>query len=417
MELVKNTNVINAVIYESRISAQPYISDKHIDGVKKWESIEKSSYFYHMYQEEIKTDPSISPNSVVNQIARLTVSNKPEVRDCIIKYGFFMRVYNALKETYSPDALTETNSYLPLVDRFMKLIVGNTECGLGIALSTRLEYLPHPGKEALYKKILKLIGEAFLVRKTESNCEAGELPRINSKEIYTNAQQKKLVKDNVRIPGLFALIKQYKEIPGITIGTGNIPANGADVVPPTATSSPPDDVPNRGGSNIGKPDSPLYEPAIPWTPKKPQTKSLSFSSVEGLSFNLSDNNDEDAKIKFVIRELSHLYVSAYPYACTLLYRTLLESATRKAYREKQPREKGMELKYNDNDLAGQLLKLANNNILGLSAAVRGAVKSKIGQENLVKVLNDCIHNPKMVDSDFILTSWVTMKEYVKACLT
>jgi hypothetical protein len=280
-----------------------------------------------------------------------------------------------------------------------------------------LEYLPHPGKETLYQKILKLIGEAFLVRKTESNCETVELSRINSKEIDTNAQQKKLVKDDIRIPGLFALIKQYKGIPEITSGAGNTSANRGNVAPTQGAGAPPssDDVPNNSGREVGQTGSLLYEPAIPWTPKRPQTKSLSFSSDEGSSFNLSDN-DEDAKIKFIIRELSRLYVSAYPYACTLLYRTLLEAATRKAYREKQPRENGRELQYIENDLAGQLLKLANNNILGLSDAARGAVKSKIRQENFVKVLNDYIHNPKLVDSDFVLTSWVTMKEYVKACL-
>jgi len=412
IELIQNTNVLNAVVYDSREFAQPYISDKHIDGVKKWESIEKSSYFYRMYQEMKKEKPTMSANNIVSDIAKISVSNKTEVKNCIVKYNFFMSTYKALRETYSPDALTGTNSYLPLVDRFMNTLVGNSECGLNLTLSTNFEYVPHLGQETLYKRILKLVGEAFLVRKTEANCESGELPRINSKEIDTNVQQRNLIKEDKRIPGLFVLIKQYRELTKTddknnTTSTGG--KSGTNATPPNGTSNP-----NTGNGPISPA---VYEPDIPWKPSRPQNKSLSFSTDEGASFNLSDDNDEDAKIKFVIRELSRLYVYAYPYACTLLYRTLLEASTRRAYREKKPRENGIRLQYNDNDLAGQILKLADNSLIGLSASDRGTVKSKIKQENLIKVLNDYIHNPKIVDTDFILTSWVTMKEYVKACLS
>jgi len=419
-ELIKNTSVLNTVVYESRDLAQPYISDKHIDGVKKWESIEKSSYFYRMYQNEKKNNLSMSVNQIINKVAKQSVSNRTEVKNCIVKYGFFMCVYNVLREVYRPEALTGTNSYLPLVDRFMGVLVGNSDVGLNLAL-TDLKYTAHSGKEELYKNILKLVGEAFLVRKTESNCNVGELPRINSKEIDTNAQQRKLIKDDIRIPGLYTLIKQYKEISEIhdeSKANRTKSKNGEDNTQGRPESSPLPDDDTQTSSNNGEGSTAVYEPVIPWKPSRPQNKSLSFLPNEGSTFKLSDNDDEDAKIKFIIRELSKLYVFVYPYACTLLYRTLLEAATRKAFKEKKPRENNQILTYKENDLAGMILKLTNNSgALILQPAERGAIKSNISQQNLIRTLNDYIHNPKLVDTNLIFSSWITMKKYIIACLT
>lgn len=420
IELVRNTAVINAVVYESRDFAQPYISDKHIDGVKKWESIEKSSYFYRIYQNYKKDHPTASATRIINDIAKSTVSNKAEVKNCIIKYGFFMSVYNVLRETYRPEALTETNSYLPLVDRFMGTLVGNSDVGLNLTLTTDLKYIAHPGKEAIYKKILQLVGEAFLVRKTKNDPDDDGLSRINSKEIDTSAQQKKLIKDNKRIPGLFALISKYRETQesereGNPTGTKSRNEDGASQGS-SGASHTPNDYTQTSSNDNGQDNADVYEPAIPWKPSRPQNKSLSFSSSEGSTFKLSDSDDEDAKIKFVIRELSSLYVYAYPYSCTLLYRTLLEAVTRKAYAEKKPKENKILIPYQGNSLPTMMSKLAKHNVLKLSEAERASIVEYINNKKIAAVLNDYIHHPKLVNTEIILSSWVTMKEYIKACL-
>ena len=418
IELIRNTAVVNAIIYESRDFAQPYISDKHIDGVKKWESIEKSSYFYRFYQNQKQNDPSTSSTRIINNISKITVSNKAEVKSCIVKYGFFMSVYNVLRKTYQPEALTETNSYLPLVDRFMGTLVGSSDVGLALALTENLTYVAHSGKEGVYENILKIVGEAFLVRKAKNAGEENELPRINSKEIDTSAQQRKLIRDNKRIPGLLSLIKKYKElyIDEESTSTGAESGNG-DNAPKDDSNTSHEDNPNSGDDSQHDNNTTTYEPHIPWKPSRPQNKTLFFSSNEGASFNLSDNDDEDSKIKFVILELSKLYVSAYPYACTLLYRTLLEAATKKAYAEKKPKENKVLINYQDNSLPTMMNKLAKHNVLRLSEAERASIAEYINNKKIAAVLNNYIHNPKLVDTEIILTSWVTMKEYIKACLT
>ncbi|GHU75340.1 hypothetical protein FACS1894188_06000 [Clostridia bacterium] len=95
-EFISNIGELEVVVYESREAAQPYISDKHIDGVKKWESIEKSCYYYRMFQERIQLKNGLSAEQIAGEIAKQTVSKKSDVRDCIKKYGFYMSVYETL---------------------------------------------------------------------------------------------------------------------------------------------------------------------------------------------------------------------------------------------------------------------------------------------------------------------------------
>jgi hypothetical protein len=418
-DLIRSTSGINAVIYNLRDEAQPYISDKHIDGVKKWESIEKSSYFYRMYQDIRATQPAMTSGNIIDEISKHTVSNKTEVKDCIVKYDFFMSVYKVLRERYQPEALTETNSYLPLVDRFMRTLMGGSDVGLNITLSADLKYSAHSGKEELFKKIIMLVGEAFLVRKAKNDCMDDGLPRINSEEIGSASQQKKLIKEDARIPGLYSLIVKYNNIAPTTGGAPSTPSSttGSDTAGSSSRANASNNPTHNSPGNHGQETPTTYEPSISWRPNQPLDKRLTFTKEEGNTFQLSDD-DRDSKIKFIIRELSKLSISGHPYACTLLYRTLLEAVTERAYQEKPLNENGVIVQYQSNNLASMIIKLVNNSgAITLTPSNRGAIKSNVTQHNLMHTLNDYIHNPKLVDINLIVSSWVTMKEYIKACLS
>lgn len=416
-DLVNNISQLEVVVYETRELAQPYISDKHIDGVKKWESIEKSCYYYRMFQEKRSLSGTISADEIVESIAKQTVSKKNDVRDCIIKYGFYMSVYEALATEYSREVLADISSFLPLVDRFMKILVSqDAEVGLDLPL-IELNYVAHKGKEKLLREIFKIVGEAFLVRKTENQCENGEAYRINSQEVYSKPQQKRLITDDMRIPGLFALIKEYKKMPEANTNSDKPAETGDNDQNPSGAEENPNKGDNQTGGTDSTQDDVIYEPIIPWKPKQPQNKTLFFSKEEGKVFILSDSNDEDVKIKFIIAELSRLPIDKYPYSCTSLYRLLLEAATKKAYDEKQPKENKNILTYDNKSLPAAVSKLAKNNVLKMAGAERANVVEYVDKKRIIDTLNNYMHNPKQVDTEIILSSWITMKDYIRACLT
>ena len=419
-KLIDGISTLDAIVYQSREAAQPYISDKHIDGVKKWDSIEKSTYYYRMFHNKLNV--GINPETAVDEIAKETVSKKGDIKECITKYSFYMSVYNALLKKYQPAALTETNSFLPLVDRFMGAIVENSDLGLNLPMSPQFSYTAHKTKEQLLENILFIVGEAFLARKPKGQTSSDELARINSQEVDTKRQQKKLIRDDVRIPGLLAAMQAYKAAPsaGTSEEQADIPASEDSKPKENANDKSTDnentseDAPPNGSSD-GAYEMP-FENEIPWTPKKPQRTCFGFTKDEYTAFGLSDEDDGDVKIKFIIRELSKLSVTDYPYSCSLLYRTLLESATRKAFDIKKPSENGNVIQYQENNLASMITKLTNNH-LTLTTSNRGAIKANVNQQNFIATLNSYIHNPKLVDTNLLASTWVTMKEYVKACLS
>lgn len=417
VKFVNNIAKLEVVVYETRELAQSYISDKHIDGVKKWESIEKSCYYYRMFQEKRLLNGTVPADEIVESIANQTVSKKNDVRDCIIKYGFYMSVYEALATEHSREVLADISSFLPLVDRFMKILVSqDAEVGLNLPL-TELNYVAHNGKEILLKEIFKIVGEAFLVRKTENQCENGEAYRINSQEVYSKLQQKRLITDDVRILGLFTLIQEYKKMPETNVDSNKPDETGDNGQTPSDAEENPNKGDGQTGGTYTTQEDVIYEPIIPWKPKQPQNKTLFFSKEEGKAFGLSDNNDEDVKIKFIIAELSRLPIDKYPYSCTSLYRLLLEAATKKAYDEKRPKENKYILTYDNKSLPTTVSKLAKNNVLKMAGTERANVIEYVDKKRIIDTLNNYMHNPKQVDIEIILSSWITMKDYVRACLT
>lgn len=328
-----------------------------------------------------------------------------------------MSVYDALATEYSREVLADISSFLPLVDRFMKILVSkDADVGLDLPLMG-LNYVAHKGKEKLLREIFKIVGEAFLVRKAENQCEKGNAYRINSQELFSKLQQKKLITNDERIPGLFALIKEYKKIPEPNTKLDNPAQTGDNNPNPSETEENPDKGDNPVVETDSTQDDVIYDPIIPWKPKQPQNKTLFFSNEEGKVFTLSDSNDEDVKIKFIIAELSRLPIDKYPYTGTSLYRLLLEATTKKAYDEKQPKDNKNILTYDNKSLPVAVSKLAKNNVLKMTEAERANVVEYVNRKKIIDTLNNYMHNPKQVDTEIILSSWITMKDYIRACLT
>ena len=416
--LIDNVSLLEAVIYETREQAQPYISDKHIDGVKKWESIEKSSYFYRMFWDRLKTNnvENLNADAVLTEIVKITGSKRGDVKECITKYSFFMSVYNTLLSKYQPENLTETSSYLPLVDRFMGTIVEESDLGLNLPMSDEFRYVAHKEMDDLLNAVLFLTGEAFIARKTSGS----ELSPIISTEVSTKPKQKKLIRDNERIPGLLDALSNYRV--ALTEETNQENDTGkslsdSDEADSSDKARADDNTSNDEQADTSEQlDETPFEPEIPWKPKQPQSRTLYFSENDGKSFSLSDDDETDVKIKFIIAELSRLPINKFPYSCTSLYRLLLEAVTKKAYIEKQPKENKNILSFDKKNLQAMVSKLAKNNVLIMSEADRANVREYVDKKHIIGTLNEYMHNPKLVDSEIILTSWITLREYIKACL-
>jgi hypothetical protein len=431
-ELIDSLSNLDSVVYESRELAQSYIVDKHIEGVKKWESIEKSCYYYNRFQ---KTDNSFDTDRRISTIAKLISSDKKsEIKNCIIKYGFFIETYKAIDTINNkPDAVSEKISFLPLVDKFMPTLAGKDY--LDLSLNSSLEYIIKTEVLKTYEDILNIVGEAFLVRPQEANAikrAKDNLYRIHTDEVKDRKNQKKLIDEDVRIKGLKDLIQKYSSADDSAVSPVTTVSNSLndDVTDPQsdiqeeAVEKNTTDAQNiideekviNDTSNSQSSES-VFEPSILWKPVVRQNLRLGFTQEEWNSFHLNaDLTDGDAKIISIISELAKLSIANYPYSCALLFRTFLESVTIKAYKEKKPKDKSGLLVYQKGQLATEIVRIINSNKLALSEAEKGAIKQYINQYKLVETLNNYIHNPKLVDSSIIFNSWVTMKEYIKACL-
>lgn len=62
-------------------------------------------------------------------------------------------------------------------------------------------------------------------------------------------------------------------------------------------------------------------------------------------------------------------------------------------------------------------KLAKNNVLKMAETERANVVEYVDKKRIIDTLNNYMHNPKQVDTEIILNSWITMKDYIRACLT
>lgn len=154
-ETIENITSITINLYDSKELIQSYLSDRHINGVKKWSALEKNNYYMNLFQQY----------GDVHKVKTYTSDRLNVVKTSIKKYQFFMKVFKILKQQ-GHQLEIEKIDYLPLVDRFMGILVGNdVDVGLNLRLDgEKLVYFCPDNKRALYEKILYLVGEAFLVR-------------------------------------------------------------------------------------------------------------------------------------------------------------------------------------------------------------------------------------------------------------
>lgn len=410
--LIDSIATLKAVVYNDRSAASPYIISKHNGGIKEWSSEEKNFNYYKMFQEIRKVTPEKRISDVVDEIVIHTNDKKSTITNAIKRYSIFDCVFRSLSKE-NKDKVPHDVSFLPLVDVFMKYLTGkntNDDYKLNIEFDKETQtYIVPIEKYDIFKKILALVGEAFLVRSTE---------RITTPEISGKGKSPRDVINDTRIPGLLDLIKEYKETPVTAASTDN-DAGESGSYQDTSNKTDKNTAETKEATNNSnnKQDDSVYEPEIPWKPRKPQQKYLGFSKTEWESFSLSDVDDIDVKITFVIRELSRLNVSDYPYSCTSLYRVLLEVATKKAFINKRPKEKGAVITYDKKNLAAMIKKLSLLLMAdGKHVAERANIIDYVDKMKLIDTLNNYMHNPKIVDTEIILNSWITMKEYLKACL-
>lgn len=388
-DTIDNIKSVTINLYESKESVQSYLSDRHISGVKKWSALEKNNYYMNLFQQYRD----------VGIVKTYTSDPLGTVKNSIIKYQFFMSVFKILKDNgYALEI--ETIDYLPLVDRFMSLLVGNDpDVGLSLKLDKdKLVYLCPDNKREKLQEILLLVGKAFLVwGSNDVN------PRIIGSDIANKSLQKALIMNDKRIPGLYKLILEYKEIDSKGSGYS---ASEPDFSPKTKTTP--------------KTSTATFDPVIPerFVPKKLKREYLSFNNDEAKDF-IFDNTDYDIKIQEIIHELAVTKVVHDPVACACLYRCLLEMCARRVFIK---HVKSAIKPYNEGNLAENLLYITNNVLfVGLTGSEwekkRKALKDRFGKEGVIDVLNLYIHYPQMVDTTYLVDSWSTTKLFIERSLS
>lgn len=202
-----NINRIKAIIYENEKDAQNYIAAKHTKPeVKQWETIEQCNYYYEQFSRGVQPI----------QMAHNVGEDVKKVREKIKQFGLFKKVFDVVKSKY-PDVLIEDINILPLVTKFFPpLISKKSKIGLNLSFDEdSLTYFALPARADIFEKILLKIGEAFFVRPklrggdTKARNFSDEY-RISTDEIKSKANVERLIINNIRIPGLYELIVEYR---------------------------------------------------------------------------------------------------------------------------------------------------------------------------------------------------------------
>ena len=386
--LISKLSTVKVVLYDSRSEVQDYLSDRHITGIKMWDSLEKDRYYYNLFM----------PRKSINDVLKNTSDKKGKVEERIKKYTLFLDVFNALKVKYPNLIVEDLPSYLPLVDRFIITLFEDYSDGLAIYANAQLKYVPKVGKEIIYNEILTLVGEAFLI-KTTGRIISGD-PRIKSKTTRISA-----INSDTLVPGLKALIQQYKatttsvsQVSATNISSPQMPAGGQVGV--ISSTVPPTPVPSA-----------IATPPSTFTPPSQLRQKLDFSQSEYNNLNLSGGNDGEKKAIQIIRELSLLDVDKYPFACAVLYRTLLEAAANIFINRSN---------INSTNVGSALfekLKAINDHVFRQDANKKGMIRSCLNGQTFTKMLNHYIHDLTMVDVGTVLQTWQSMKELIKGCLS
>lgn len=424
-ETKENIEQIIVTVYPDRKAVQAFLSDRHISGVKRWSALEKNNYYMNLF--ETYKD--------VKEVKKYTSDTLSTVVKSIKKYQFFMNVFSILNTKYKNIEI-EKLDYLPMVDRFMETLVGSDdEVGLKLQLDDeKLIYRCKEDKKEVYNEILMRVGEAFLIRREKKFCTESEMSKIVASEIYSILDQKKLILDNIRIPGLMELINQYKNQEEKSETSASVlkqddSSEKNDNSKQERESNTRDNTGEAGkgtqgeqkdaeeqeslGTEVG-----VYTPPIRYKPKKTKIEHLCFSQNEASNFKINTENAYDVKIRCILYDLGNFSVYRHPYTVALLYRTLLEISTKRVYfvaKNKIGRE------HNENNLVQSMLFITNNFLFNGKSGkdmpkIKEAIKNYLSSPDLIQILNLYIHYADSVDENIILSSWSSMKKYVQYCL-
>ncbi|MBO5169493.1 MAG: ATP-binding protein [Oscillospiraceae bacterium] len=164
-------------------------------------------------------------------------------------------------------------------------------------------------------------------------------------------------------------------------------------------------------------DEQPYKPEEAYAPTPNARRCLEFTSSEGkVIAALKGTDNLGDKIYGLVFELSRLETDKHRYAVTCLYRSLIESATKKFA------SKYNQVSLESNNLEASVICALNylGNQIGKNPNVSDKkikqCRETVKKSKIIDILNEYIHNETVPDAFKIQESWNTMKEYIMMCL-
>lgn len=161
-----------------------------------------------------------------------------------------------------------------------------------------------------------------------------------------------------------------------------------------------------------------YQPENAYKPKANIRKCLQFSKAEGEVIGaLRDADNLGNKIYNIVYELSKLDLQNHRYAVACLYRSLIESCTKKIA------NKNVSILFDNGNLEASVINALHflSNLCGRNAAVSDKVikacRTSVTKQKTIDLLNEYIHNETSPDAFMMQETWNTMKEYIMMCLS
>ncbi len=185
---------IECDIVLKRDDAIPSISNKHINGVKKWPAITKIYYIFGLYKD----------GKSIEEISQRTSIDIVGIKKSILKYNFFSDFYKSnnknlpknfhIIEQLDTDIITGRT--LDNLQRFISLPLTNDK--------TEIKFSKNDTREILYIKILNILGKAIWTDKL-----------INTRSLNKIEDWDNLINNNnelIKLPELTKTIQDYKQI-------------------------------------------------------------------------------------------------------------------------------------------------------------------------------------------------------------
>ncbi len=192
-ETIANISQINVDVYFDFDALNLALYDIHINGVKNWSTLEKYNYINAQFEVHNK-----SLNENIKELSVFFGESESKIAQYLREFRLFTYTVDVVKDAHEELDLG-TAPLRPLVERGIKYIYKL----LGISLRGKtIDYIPKVGAENIYKQIILLVGEAFLINKGEH--------KLDSRKILKFADLEKIVNDDIVIPGLNILIEEYK---------------------------------------------------------------------------------------------------------------------------------------------------------------------------------------------------------------